>query len=181
MQKQNEKLLKACRKGNQLAQMQVYDLYSKAMFNIALRYLNEREDAKDVMQEGFLKAFTKIESYQPNTSFGSWLKRIIINQCIDEIKKKKMEFDDINLEQIQITDDDWDFDINITKNQILEAIGKLKDNQKVVVKLYLIEGYDHSEISEILGIPIETSRTYLHRGKLNLKNKLKIYYNEARY
>lgn len=133
------------------------------------------------MQEGFLKAFTKIESYQPNTSFGSWLKRIIINQCIDELKKKKMKFNDIDLEKIEISDDNWNFDINISKDQILDAIDKLKDNQKIVVKLYLIEGYDHSEIAEILRIPVKTSRTHLHRGKLSLKNKLKIYYNEARY
>jgi RNA polymerase sigma-70 factor (ECF subfamily) len=181
MQIQNEKLLKACRKGNRLAQMQVYDLYAKAMFSITLRYLKDREDAKDVMQEGFLKAFTKIESYRPDSSFGSWLKRIIINQSIDALKKKKMEFNDLNVEKIEISDDDWNFDVQISKDQILKAIEELKDNQKVVIKLYLIEGYDHSEIAEILEITEGTSRTHLHRGRLSLQNKLKPIYNETRH
>lgn len=181
MQEQNDKLIKACKKGNELAQVQVYDLYAKAMFNVALRYLKAKEDAKDAMQEGFLKAFTKIEFYQLNTSFGAWLKRIIINQCIDDLKKKKMKFNDVDLEKIEIYDDNWKFDVNITTDQILDAIDKLQDNHKVVVKLYIIEGYDHQEIAEILEIPMETSRTYLHRGKLSLRKKLKFYYNEARY
>lgn len=181
MQEQNENLIKACKKGNKLAQLQVYDLYCKAMFNVALRYLNDREDAKDAMQEGFLKAFTKIEYYQPKASFGSWLKRIIINQCIDELKKKKMVFNDVEVEKMEIPSDNWDFNTSITKTQILDAIENLKDKHKVVVKLYLIDGFDHGEIAEILEIPVETSRTYLHRGKLSLKNKLKPYYNEARY
>jgi len=174
-----ENLIKACKKGNELAQMQVYDLYCKAMFNVAMRYLNDVEDAKDAMQEGFLKAFTKIEYYKPTSSFGSWLKRIIINQCIDTLKKKKMMFTDMDVEKIEIPNNDWRFDAHISKAQILKAIDSLKDKHKIVVKLYLIEGYDHEEISEILDIPKETSRTHLHRGKSALKDHLKPYYNEA--
>lgn len=181
MPQQNDHLIKACKKGNQLAQMQVYELYAQSMFNVAYRYLNNVEDAKDVMQEGFLKAFMKIESYQSNTSFGSWLKRIIINQCIDNLKKNQLQFDDVDLGKIKIIDDQWEFEDSIIKESILETIEKLKEKFKVIVKLYLIDGYDHDEIAEILKIPAETSRTNLHRGKLKLKELLKSIYDEARY
>lgn len=181
MQGKTENLIKACKRGNELAQMQIYDLYCKAMFNVALRYLNDKEDAKDAMQEGFLKAFLKIGTYEPRSSFGSWLKRIIINQCLDALKKKKMLFADIDVEVVELPNDDWSFDSQITKDQVLKAIDNLKDEHKLVVKLYLLEGYDHGEISEILEIPKETSRTYLHRGKKALKHTLKSYYNEAGY
>lgn len=181
MQEKTGNLIKACKKGNELAQMQIYDLYCKSMFNVALRYLNDEEDAKDAMQEGFLKAFTKIKYYEPKSTFGAWLKRIMINQCIDALKKKKLRFNDVDVETIELLNQDWDFDIQISKAQILEAIENLKDKHKVVVKLYLIDGYDHEEISEILNIPKATSRTFLHRGRGALKQQLKPYYNEAGY
>lgn len=176
------RLITACKKGNQVAQMQIYDSYCQAMFTIACRYLNNEEDAKDAMQEGFLKAFINIESYKPEATFGAWLKRIIINQCLDVLKKRKLEFSNDDLEKLQIVDDDnWDFDSSISKPEILYAIEQLSEKHRVVVKLYLIEGYDHEEISEILEIPIKTSRTHLRRGKLRLQELLKQKYNEARY
>jgi RNA polymerase sigma factor (sigma-70 family) len=182
MQYQIDSLIKACKKGNQIAQLQLYDNYSQAMFTIACRYLNDEEDAKDAMQEGFLKAFLNIDSYKPEATFGAWLKRIIINQCLDTLKKRKLKFSADEVETLLITEDtDWDFDSSISKAEIIEAIGQLNEKFKIVVKLYLIEGYDHKEISEILNIPIKTSRTHLSRGKSKLKELLKPKYNEARY
>ena len=174
-------LIAKCQKGNQKAMMQIYDLYCEAMFNVACRYLNN-EDAKDAMQEGFLKAFTHINDYKPEFPFGAWLKRIIINTCLDILKKRQIEFTDVEVEGIQLFDDsDWSFDVGISKAVILNAIEKLKPKYKVVVNLYLVEGYNHEEISQILDIPIKTSRTHLRRGKLQLQELLKTKYNEARY
>ncbi|MUU77719.1 RNA polymerase sigma factor [Winogradskyella endarachnes] len=176
------KLIKLCKKGNEVAQMQVYDCYAQAMFTIACRYLNNDEDAKDAMQEGFLKAFRNIEQYHPKATFGAWLKRIIINQCLDVLKKNQLQFDAIEVSELRITnEDDWQFDSSISKQEILNAIKQLNEKHKIVVKLYLLEGYDHEEISEILEIPIKTSRTHLRRGKLKLQELLKHKYNEARY
>ena len=176
------KLIKACKKGNQVAQMQIYDTYCQAMFTIACRYLNNEEDAKDAMQEGFLKAFTNIRSYKPEATFGAWLKRIMINQCLDVLKKRQLEFSNDEVEKLQIIEDhNWNFDSTITKTEILFAIEQLTEKHKIVVNLYLIEGYDHKEISDILEIPVKTSRTHLRRGKLKLQNLLKEKYNEARY
>lgn len=182
MSKEINLLIKACKKGNQKAQMQVYKLYCEAMFFITSRYLKDKEEAKDAMQEGFLKAFLKLDAYTEKTTFGAWLKRIIINHCIDVLKKKELETVSIDSYPLEIIDDDdWDFDIKISKEMILSAIESLNQKHQIVVKLYLIEGYDHSEIAEILKIPIKTSRTHLRRGKLQLKELLNPQKHEERY
>lgn len=182
MQNQIKNLIKACKKGNQMAQMQVYDNYAQAMFTIACRYLKDEEDAKDAMQEGFLKAFSNIKSYRPEATFGAWLKRIIINQCLDKLKTRRLEFSDKEVGALHIIDDDnWEFDTRISKTEIINTIESLPKKHKIVVKLYLLDGYDHQEISEILNIPIKTSRTHLSRGKAQLRDLLKPKYNEARY
>lgn len=177
----NNKLIKACITGNEKAQMQLYDNYCDAMYSIACRYLRE-EDAKDAMQDGFIKAFSKLENYSDEYSFGAWLKRIIINQCLDFLRKRKIETTPYKDTDLEIIDEDtWQFDVTITKEQILKAISKLKNQYKLIITLYLIEGFDHEEISKILEIPIKTSRTQLRRARLVLQNDLKDYYNEARY
>ncbi len=161
--------------------MHIYDQYCGAMYNIACRYLSD-EEAKEAMQEGFLKAFLNIQTFKNDKTFGAWLKRIIINQCIDQLKKKKIKTSSIEEVQLEIVDDeDWLFDTQITKQEILQAIDQLSEKYQLVVKLYLLEGYDHSEISQILGIEVKTSRTQLRRGKLQLRELLKKHFNEARH
>ena len=182
MSKETILLIEQCKKGNQKAQLQIYNLHCEAMFFIACRYLKNEEEAKDTMQEGFLKAFLKIDTTVKDTNFGAWLKRIVINQCIDALKKKKLETISLDDHYIEIVDDDdWNFDAGITKEKVIEAIEKLPEKHRVVINLYLIEGYDHSEISEIMRIPIKTSRTHLRRGKLQLQELLNGKKHEARY
>lgn len=174
MSKELNFLILKSKKGNQRAQIKLYDLFCEAMFFISCRYLKNEEEAKDAMQDAFLKAFLNLESYKEDTSFGSWLKKIVINTCIDTLKKKKIETISLDNYPLEVLDDnDWNFDVKIDKKEIIEAIEKLKIKYQLVVKLYLIEGYDHSEISEILNIPIKTSRTQLRRGKMELRNLLK--------
>ena len=172
-------LIKQSQKGNQLAQMQIYDLYCQAMYNVACRYLNNAEDAKDAMQEAFLKAFFKLGSFEDKTTFGSWLKRIVINQCLDQRKKQRLDLvyeESINIEQVN---DHLESDATISRKQIISAIATLKEKYALILKLYLIEGYDHVEISEILDIPVKTSRIQLHRGKKLLKEQLKTNLDET--
>tara|TARA_R110002049_G_scaffold290103_4_gene473388 strand:+ start:79 stop:630 length:552 start_codon:yes stop_codon:yes gene_type:complete len=181
MQQTNNQIIAAFKKGDRKAQMQLYDNYCNAMFAIACRYLKNEEDAKDAMQEGFIKAFSKIHSYEPNSEFGAWLKRIVINQCLDVLKKEKLEFQPLNDEVMTMeSKTDWHFEDTLNKNDILNAMESLPTKYKVTVQLYLIEGYDHLEISEILDIPIKTSRTHLRRGRLKLQELLtaKKYVNE---
>ncbi len=181
MSKQIDILIDQCKKGNRKAQMHIYDKYYSAMYTIACRYLSD-EEAKEAMQEGFLKAFLNIKTFERDKTFGAWLKRIVINQCIDQLKKRKLETSAIEEVQLEIVDnEDWLFDSQITKQEILQAIEQLGEKYQLVVKLYLLEGYDHSEISQILGIEEKTSRTQLRRGKLQLRELLKKHFNEERY
>ena len=178
MQKHTNHLIKACRKGNRKAQMQSYDMYCQSMYTIACRYLSNEEDAKDVIQEGFLKAFTNLKNYKETATFGAWLKRIVVNQCIDRLKKKQFVAESLELETMQVVDDtDWQFEASITKQDIVNAIETLPEKYKLVIMLYLIEGYDHQEISKILNIEVKTSRTQLRRAKLQLQDLLKLKYN----
>lgn len=183
MSKKISVLIKKCIKGDQKAQMHLYDSYCEAMFYIACRYLKNEDEAKDAMQEGFLKAFFKLSTYKNDLSFGAWLKKIIINQCIDVLKKKKLETVSIESQTFEIIDNEtsWEFDSRLSKVIIENTINTLPEKYKLVLQLYLIEGYDHSEISEILNIPIKTSRTHLSRGKMLLRNFLKKQNYEARY
>ena len=181
MQDSNSLLINRSAKGDEKAMMQLYDLYCNAMYQVACRYLSE-EDAKDAMQEAFLKAFSKLNHFEPTGIFGAWLKRIVINQCIDELKKHKIEFSDANNEPLDVIDEiDWTFDSSISKDMIVRTIESMNPKHQTVIKLYLMEGFDHEEISEILKIPIKTSRTHLRRGRLELQDLLKTQYNETRY
>ncbi|MGH1383144.1 RNA polymerase sigma factor [Kordia sp.] len=174
MSQQHLGILKKCMQGNRKAQMKLYDLYADAMYVVTCRYISNREDAKDVMQEAFLKAFTRLSQYKGEVTFGAWLKRIVINQCIDTLKKRSLVYEEMNDQTMTIIDDDdsWEVTIELTKQEILQVIENLPNKYKYVLQLYLIEGYDHQEISEILEIPVRTSRTQLMRGKTKLKKTI---------
>lgn len=174
-------ILKKCKQGDQKAQMKLYDLYADAMYIIACRYILNREDAKDVMQEAFLKAFMRLEQYKGEVTFGAWLKRIVINQCLDVLKKRSLFYEEIDDKSLVIIDDEasWDITVEVSKQEIIQAIESLSNPYKYVVQLYLLEGYDHQEISEIIEIPIQTSRTHLMRGKEKLKKKLQSRYKHT--
>lgn len=162
--------------------MQLYNLYCKAMFVVANRYVNDSFLAEDIMQESFIKAFKNMDRYKNEVPFGAWLKRIVINQSIDALKKKKLELISMNEETLRVVDDeDWKVDKSITADEVKSAINDLKEKYRLVLSLYLFEGYDHDEISQILGITSNTSRTHLLRGKRILKEKLKSSSYAARY
>jgi len=166
-------LIENCKKNDRRAQMKLYDLYCKAMFNTAYNFTKDDMIAQDMMQEAFIKAFAKIESYTGEASFGSWLKRIVINQCLDFIKKKKLKTVEIKEDIISIGDDeDWNIEKDINIQAIYSCIERLPQKCKNVVKLYLLEGYDHQEVAQILEISEVSSRSQLSRGKSRLKELL---------
>ncbi len=142
------------------------------MYSVCLRILNDEMEAEDVMQEAFLSAFKKIETYKGEVSFGAWLKRIVVNRSLDYLKKRKVKFEEINERTTEIEDyqmETKEVNIEMLKN----AIQKLPDGYRVVLSLYLIEGYDHEEISQILGISNSNSRTQFLRAKNKLREMLK--------
>ena len=145
--------------------MALYSKYCDGMYVIAHRYLKDTAAAEDAMQEAFIKAFKKLSQFKGDVTFGAWLKRIVINTCLDTLKSKKLELQSLNEEVYTIVEDE--------ASEVLSAIEGLPENYRATVKLFLIEGYDHQEISEILQISENASRTYLHRGKTKLKETLK--------
>jgi len=169
-------LVQQCRAQNPRAQTALYSQYCDGMFVVASRYLKDTAEAEDAMQVAFIKAFKKIEQFKGDVSFGAWLKRIVINTCLDALKKKKIHFEEIT-EQTpgveQQEDESWSVDNHITKQIIEQAIEKLPPNYKSVVQLFLLEGYDHQEIAKVLDITQSASRTKLHRGKIQLQQHLK--------
>jgi RNA polymerase sigma-70 factor (ECF subfamily) len=172
--KNPDKLIEACKTGDSKAQLEVYKLYYKAMYNISLRILNNGADAEDVMQESFLNAFQKLDTWRGEVSFGAWLKKIVINRSLDVIKTRKAL---ISLDSVpEIAEEHEEEYLNyrdIKPEMISNAISSLPDGYRVILSLYLIEGYDHEEISEILHITNATSRTQYHRAKRQLAMKFK--------
>ncbi|MEL4307805.1 RNA polymerase sigma factor [Joostella sp. CR20] len=167
-------LIEKCKNNDRKSQMQLYDKYCDGMFCVAMRYVKNTDDAQDVMQEAFIKAFQKLNQFKAEVTFGAWLKRIVINKCLDFLKSKHQEVVAINENMSLLKDDDtWEINETIDVAVIKNVIETLSDKYKYVLMLYLIEGYDHDEISQILGINNATSRTNLLRGKQKLKGLLK--------
>lgn len=171
----HQHIIDQCKQNNAKAQMQLYGLYCKAMFSVALRMVNDTFVAEEVMQKAFIKAFKKIDTYKNEVAFGAWLKRIVINQSMDELKKKNTDIIPISKEIITISEEEenWQIEHEITMEDVKKAMQQLKDKYRIILTLYLIEGYDHQEIAEILNITENTSRTQLLRGKNALKEALK--------
>jgi len=169
----HEELIEACKKGSDKARFQLYQMYSKAMFNVCYRMLNNREDAEDMLQEIFVLVFQKLESFRYESSFGSWLKTITINKCINFLNKRKTEL--VYCDEIDRYDQAQDDEetIELTTENILKAMEDLPEGGRLVFSLYLLEGYDHSEISQILNITESTSKTQYMRAKRRVYENLK--------
>lgn len=161
-------LVDECKKGSDTAFRNLYLLYSKAMFSISIRILNNREEAEDVLQESFISAFKKIRQYDSKASFGSWLKRIVINRSLDTLKKRKLNFvplDDTDLaEEESFAEDNIEYDAEAIK----KAIQQLPDGYRIVLTLYLFEDYSHKQIAEELNISEGTSKSQYSRARKKL-------------
>ncbi len=181
----HQDLIDACRRGDRNAQFKLYKLYYKAMFNTSLRIVNDTAETEDIMQESFLDAFQRLDSYAGQGSFGSWLKRIVVNNSIDSLRRVR---DTVSIEQAGIDlpeeqDDHSEADIRFRVEEVIKAIRQLPEEYRVIVSLFLLEGYDHDEISGILDISNQLSRTRYSRArqKLLLILKENSYHNVFNY
>ena len=163
-------LIEECIKGNSKAQFRLYNQYSKAMYNLAYRILNNREDAEDILQEAFVECFRNIGSFRFESTFGAWLKKILVNKCINHIKKKKIDMTLFENPPADLYEEETEMDYDTRK--IFKGIEKLPDGYRIILTLYLLEGYDHSEISQIMGISESTSKSQYSRAKDKLRNIL---------
>lgn len=176
-----DELLEKCRRGDQRAQMEVYNKYYKAMYNTALRIVKHSAEAEDIMQESFLKAFSKLDSFKGTSTFGAWLKKIVVNMSITAFNKNT-KYEEVSYnDQLKDTEDDGigvapqDEDENPKVRQIMKALNSLKENYRIVLTLHLIEGYDYEEICEIMNLTNANCRTTISRAKESLRNKLMSY------
>jgi len=168
----HHQLIANCKKGDQMAQVEIYKLYYKAMYNSALRILKNQADAEDVMQDSFLDAFTRIHLYREDGSFGGWLKRITINNAMDVFRKQKPT-DEIDEDLLLLTDEKEDCIENDCRlEDIKMAMKKIKEEYRIILSLYLFEGYDHEEIASILKISYGLSRTRYSRARQSLLNAI---------
>jgi len=166
----NAPLIEECRKGHNKAQYRLYNQYSKAMFNLAYRILNNREDAEDILQETFVDCFRYIDSFRFESTFGAWLKKILVNKCINHLKKKKIDLTLCDTLPVVVYEEEAD--VTYDTGKIFKGIEMLPDGYRIILTLYLLEGYDHSEISQILGITESTSKSQYSRAKEKLRNIL---------
>ena len=174
-----DELVERCKQGDSLGYQQLYQRYSKAMYNTSLRIVNNTADAEDVLQEAFLDAFRSLHDFHYRSTFGAWLKKIVINKSINTLRKRRAYFVEIDenseggvyaLAQEETVDE---ADLQYQVAEVKKAIQKLPDGYRTVISLYLLEGYDHEEIAGILSISHNTVRMQYVRAKQRLLSIIK--------
>ncbi len=171
-------LVERCKANDRQAQLDLYRQYCDGMFCVAMRFVREKDDAEDLVQEAFIKAFRKIGQFRGEVTFGAWLKRIVVNKCLDFLKARRERIISIEEHNLQIAEEpDWTVEQEVSVEGVLEAMERLPEKYREVLQLYLLEGYDHQEIADILGLTAVASRTRLMRGK----DYLRTYLNEHKH
>ena len=170
-------IIDRCRQGDAKAQFILYKQFSKAMYNIAIRFTNNKMDAEDILQDSFVTAFEKLPGLQDTSSFPAWLKKIVVNRCIDQMRKNRISFENLddNLPENLVADDEPDFTIDPAI--IHNSVKNLPGGSRTILILHALEGYKHREIAGILGISESTSKSQYTRALelLNRDLKQKIY------
>jgi RNA polymerase sigma factor (sigma-70 family) len=168
-------LVVECKQGSKKACFELYRLYSKAMLNVAFRIVGSIDEAEDVLQDAFLDAFNRVKDFRQETTFGLWLKQIVVHRAINLLRKRKLDMVELGEDQIEnIADEEseGDEEIQYKVAQVKEAMKELPEGYRLVISLYLLEGYDHEEIGQILNISENTSRTQFLRAKRKLNEIL---------
>lgn len=173
-------LVDGCIEGSRVSQERVYELFYGKMMGVCLRYTKNVDQAKDILQDGFIKVFRNIAKYNRSGSFEGWIRRIMVNTAIDHFRRTKNSYlllgEDQSMEEFaderHVAEDDDD-EINLKPADVINAMQKLSPAYRTVFNLYIFEEHTHKEIAEILGISVGTSKSNLAKAKLNLKNQLK--------
>jgi RNA polymerase sigma factor (sigma-70 family) len=177
-----ENILKGCREGKRIAQKQLYDKYVSLMLSICLRYSKSRDEAEDLLQEGFLKIFQNINTYRKQGSLEGWIKRIMINHALNQYKKnRKIPFaedvDSINENEILSVHEEIEKNEPVPAETLLAMIQSLPEGYRMVFNLYVFEGYSHREIAEAINFSENTSKTQLMKARRQLQEKIFEYTN----
>ncbi|PWJ60168.1 RNA polymerase sigma-70 factor (ECF subfamily) [Dyadobacter jejuensis] len=169
---QDAQLVKALRQGNAKAQRQLYDRYAAVMLGLCTRYVGDGMHAEDIMIEGLMKVFTKIEQYSGEGSLDGWIRRIMVNEALGYLRKNKKSMEE-NLQQtIDVVAEGYDTDADLEVASLMKLVHELPVGYKTVFNLYAIEGYSHKEIAVMLEISESTSKSQLHRARALLQKQL---------
>ncbi len=164
-------LIEKCKSGNHSAQYELYNLYAKSMYNICLRMMKNTMDAEDMLQSSFIDVYRKLHQFSFQSTPGAWIKRIVVNNCTTELKKRRLDLVPIT-ERTEVTNEPFLQDQHFDITRIKKALFKLPDGYRIVLSLYLMEGYDHQEIASILDITESTSKSQYSRARKKLKQIL---------
>lgn len=168
----HRELISDCLKGDQQAHNRLYHLYARAMFNVAYRLTGNIHDAEDALQEAFIQVFRGLASYRFESSLGAWLKKIVVNTTINNMKKRRVELKyEPEIHKHKVTEEEIRPE-SLTVDQVLSKMELLPHSARVIFSLYLLEGYDHQEIASILNISESTSKTQYMRAKNKMKELL---------
>lgn len=171
-------IIKGCLRNDRASQKHLYELYYSKMLGICLRYSKTSEEAKDILHEGFLKVFTTIKNFDPHTSFEAWIKKIMVTTAVDHLRKNKHNYlivSTVNAYEKSSAVEEVAGDemfLTVDKEELLKAVQELTPAYRTVFNLFLIDGYTHPEIAQILDISEETSKLNLSKAKFNLKKNL---------
>jgi RNA polymerase sigma factor (sigma-70 family) len=172
-------LVERCLAGDRRAQQEIYQRYAKAMFNVCMRIVNNYAEAQDVMQDSFVNAFRHLGTFKAESTFGAWLKRIVVNGAIAHMKKKRLDLVPLTPTVARTLGEDdpghhgfTDDEDRYQVESVRRAVQQLPDGYRTVLTLYIFEGYDHGEIADIMGITESTSKSQFNRAKAKLKDIL---------
>ncbi|MDF1694325.1 MAG: sigma-70 family RNA polymerase sigma factor [Saprospiraceae bacterium] len=169
-------LITECKNGNRLAHRQLYNMYKVKMFTLCMRYMSCKQDAEDMLQEGWVKVFRELHSYDTKKgTFYGWIRRIFVNTNLEFLRKKRLKFDDLN-DQSPDRSLAYEMDVfaQMGLQEVVNLLQSLPNGYRSVFNLYVIEGYTHREIGEILKISPNTSKTQLMKAKQLMQSKVKI-------
>lgn len=167
-----KQLIQKCKKGDIASQSEVYQLFAGKLYPVSLKYSRTQQEAEDNLQEAFITIFKKIKQFEYKGSFEGWMKRIVINTALQTYRKKKVLnlVEDNYLEEVEVEIDES----SITLEFLLRIIQELPERYRMVFNLYVLDGYSHKEIAQMLGIAEGTSKSNLSRARLILKEKIEL-------
>ena len=168
----HRELVEKCKMGNRAAHFELYKLYSRAMYNVCLRMVKNEMDAEDLLQNSFIDVFTKLHTFRYQSSIGAWIKRIVVNNCINFLKRRKVYFEELQDHHQELGDEVSQTTAGLSVENVNRALMLLPDGYRVVFSLYMLEGYDHKEIAHILEITEATSKSQYSRAKRKLRDLL---------
>jgi RNA polymerase sigma-70 factor (ECF subfamily) len=168
-----EQIVKGCLKKNPAAQRELYDLFAQKMMGVCVRYANNYEDAEDILQEGFIKVFEKINQFKATGPLGGWIRMIMINTALIHIRKnKKWQFSEDVTEMVYLSNEEHSVLDEMAAEELLELIKTMPPGYKTVFNLFAIEGFSHKEIAEELGVSESTSKTQFLKAKAHLRKQI---------